>query len=248
MNIKKFSFYLIILTLVLGFSSSCNMNKQWSNSTPGFSSGYVEKGTDYQFEIVDDAIRLISHKYDNEREIIVPETIAEKPVEIIGENTFYHHKRTTSILLPENLTIIEGSPFYRCYSLMQITIPKNVKSIEANPFFRCSNLLRIIVDPQNNDYSDIDGVLFNKEQTVLISYPEGNERKSYTVPSSVTQLNIDSFGYHTKLNRLTILSNVSYFPEGNMFVFPDDICLVVESESSAEEYAVKHNLKYEIIE
>jgi len=90
-------------------------------------------------------------------------------------------------------------------------------------------------------------VLFDKEVKTLISYPEGKEEETYTIPTTVTKLNIDSFGYHPKFKKLVILSNVVEFPTENMFVYPNDITLVVEKDSQAEEYAQRNYLKYEYI-
>ena len=209
------------------------------------SSAVTNTEGDYVYGIENDTVRIISYRDFNTAIIEVPEFLAEKPVTILGEEAFYQHTKAVKILLPQSITAIEGSSFYRCYSLEQITIPKNVSKIKCNPFFRCSSLLNISVDPENKYFIDIDGVLFNKEKTVLIAYPEGKETNEYTVPGTVKKINIDAFGYHTKLKQLTILSNVVDFPDSNMFVYPDDITLVVEEGSAAEQYAKENNLKYE---
>ncbi len=203
--------------------------------------------TEYDYEIENDTVKILSHQYNpQESQIIVPEEIDGKPVSILGADAFYQHKNTVAIILPQNLKSINGSPFYRCYSLQEISIPSNVQKIDANPFFRCSSLTKITVESDNAYYSDLDGVLFDKEQTQLIAYPEGKTQESYTVPQTVKKLDIDAFGYHTKIKKLTILSNVTDFPEGNMFIYPDDITLIVESGSAAEQYAKDYNLNYEI--
>jgi len=131
--------------------------------------------------------------------------------------------------------------------LEKIVIPKNVESINCNPFFRCDSLENIIVEKENLYFSDVNGVLFNKEKTLLISYPEGKNEVNYTIPETVEKLNIDSFGYHTKINNLTIKSNVKEMPNGNMFVYPNEITLFVEKNSAAEKYAQKYGLNYKLL-
>ena len=244
---KKRIFLLIHLILALCLMVSCQISDGQNDiinscNIPSNTDGIKDE---YQYKIVDNAVEIIAYKDKDSKNIIIPEMIAGSPVEILGEDAFYQCKNATSIILPQTLTTLDGSPFYRCYSLQQIIIPRNVKTIEVNPFFRCSSLEMVFVDPQNDKFSSVDGVLFNKEESVLIAYPEGNKRESYTIPSSVKKLNIDSFGYHTKLRKLTIMSNVVEFPDGNMFVFPNDIVLVIESGSVAEEYVKKHSLKFE---
>lgn len=222
----------------------------FSVSVCGCSTNQIKSSTaDYNYEIENNAIKILSHQYNpEETRIVIPEEINGKPVEVLESDSFYQHINTTSIIMPKNLKAIEGSPFYRCYSLKESFLPAGVKKIDSNPFFRCSSLARITVDSNNEYYSDENGVLFDKDKTQLIAYPEGKTSESYVVPNTVKKLNADSFGYHAQLKRLTILSNVIDFPDDNMFIFPNDITLIVEADSAAEQYAKDHNLKYEMID
>lgn len=52
-----------------------------------------------------------------------------------------------------------------------IYIGKSVKEIDGKAFFTCRTLKQIIVDKENEYYSDIDGVLYNKDKTEIICYP-----------------------------------------------------------------------------
>lgn len=235
---KKILLPLFCLTLTLCFVTGCqNKNAQGMESTKD----------GYQYKIVGESIEIISYDKKESKSIVVPEAIVERPVKVLGKDAFYQCTNAETILLPQTLTTFEGSPFYRCYSLKQISIPRSVENIDANPFFRCSALEKIVVDAKNCKFEDVDGVLFDEEKTVLIAYPEGSKREEYVIPSTVKKINIDSFGYRTNLKKLTIGSNVVEFPEGNMFVFPDDIILLVEPGSAAEEYVKKHGLKWNTV-
>lgn len=243
--IKKVLCYsLILFSFVL---TACNASSKQNESSINSNDNSVYLN-EYEYRIEDNNITIISHRYNAESsEITVPKKIENVPVTVLEKDSFYQHKNTVSIILPQNLTTIIGSPFYKCYSLKEILIPKYVKQIDTNPFFRCPSLTKIIVDPDNSHYTDIEGVLFNKDKTVLISYPEGKLTESYLIPKSVRELKIDSFGYKTKLKEITILSNVTIFPKDNMFVFPDNITLIVEQGSKAEEYAKEYNINFKII-
>ena len=46
------------------------------------------------------------------------------------------------------------------------------------------NINSITVGENNQNFSSIDGVLFNKAGTTLILYPSGNSATSYTIPNS----------------------------------------------------------------
>lgn len=52
-----------------------------------------------------------------------------------------------------------------------VYIGKSVKEIDGKAFFTCRTLKQIIVDEENEYYSDIDGVLYNKDKTEIICYP-----------------------------------------------------------------------------
>lgn len=208
----------------------------------------VKRSGLYAYEVVNNGIRITAY-FGEVEHVDVPETIEGKPVEIIAGDAFYQHTEIVTVTLPESVTVIEGAAFYRCYALSEITIPKNVRTVDANPFFRCCCLRAITVDPENKFFMDEDGVLFNKNQTVIVAYPEGKETEKYEIPNAVKEIGSDAFGYHCKnLRHLVISPNLVGFPDYNVFVFPDDITLVAEAGSAAEQYAKKHELKYEIVQ
>ncbi len=64
------------------------------------------------------------------------------------------------------------------------------------------------VSEQNENYCDIDGVLFTKDETVLVRFPEGRVGVDYTIPEKVKRLDPISFS-DSKLNKLNILSSTS---------------------------------------
>ena len=73
-----------------------------------------------------------------------------------------------------------------------IFIPKNVCHIGNNIFKRSLSLTSIIVDPENQYFKSIDGVLFTKDVTTLLSYPINNPRSTYTAPENTITLSMDS--------------------------------------------------------
>ncbi|MBQ9254242.1 MAG: leucine-rich repeat protein [Bacteroidales bacterium] len=80
-----------------------------------------------------------------------------------------------------------------CTSLTSVTIPNSVTSIESSVFCGCSSLTDIHVDSENNYYSSVDGVLYNKEQTTLIRCP-GGKVGTVNIPNSVTSIGYEAFG------------------------------------------------------
>ena len=111
---------------------------------------------------------------------------------------YYSHKYTI-YYLPLSLTTVtitggdlKPGSFYNCSSLELITIPDTVSNIDENTFYNCTNLLNINVDKENENYTDINGVLFNKSETSLIHYPAG-KTGSYRIPSNVTEIKAYAF-------------------------------------------------------
>lgn len=71
-----------------------------------------------------------------------------------------------------------------------------------------NTLTNIAVNPSNLYYSSTNGVLFNKNQTALLSYP-GGAPGSYTVPHSVTTIESAAFEYSTGVTNVAIGTNVT---------------------------------------
>ena len=55
------------------------------------------------------------------------------------------------------------------------------------------------IDTANPNLSVLDGVLFNKDQTVLVAYPGGAEAANYTVPDTVTSIEGNAFEDNSNL-------------------------------------------------
>ena len=69
--------------------------------------------------------------------------------------------------IPHGIEKINSETFINCISLKSVTIPESVTNIDHHAFFYCSSLVSINVDKNNPVYSDIDGLLFSKDKTIL---------------------------------------------------------------------------------
>ncbi len=115
----------------------------------------------------------------------------------------------TSYDIPDGVTSIGDCAFQNCNSLTSVTIPESVTNIYNNAFENCDGLTEIKVDASNKNYSSQDGVLFNKNKTVLLQYPIGNTRTSYDVPNGVTSISDWAFAYCDSLTSVTIGNGVT---------------------------------------
>lgn len=61
--------------------------------------------------------------------------------------------------------------------LNSITFGKDVKSIDGKSIYSCWWVTNVFVDDENPYYCDIDGVLYNKDVTEIVFYPNDHDRQ-----------------------------------------------------------------------
>lgn len=128
----------------------------------------------------------------------IPDTVTE-----IEYYAFANCTSLSSIKIPDSVTKIRGFAFYCCTSLTSIDIPDSVTYMGSEggeggiypngSFVGCSSLTAVNVDEGNPIFTSTDGVLFNKDMTIIHLYPAGKTAKEYTVPDGVTEIEWDSF-------------------------------------------------------
>jgi len=119
-------------------------------------------------------------------DVIIPAKLIGLPVVSIAENAFYNCRSITSIEIPEGIISIAGRPFTYCVSLTDIN-----------------------VDSNNSAFASVDGVLFNKEKTEIIAYPEGKTETDYVIPQGVTSIGKAAFFNCVNLETVEIPKTVS---------------------------------------
>ena len=129
-------------------------------------------------------------------------------VTMIGDNAFTYSLKMEKISLPKTLTEIGYHAFYSCQKLASVSIPATVKKIGDRAFQECFELKEIEVDENNANYSSLDGVLYNKKETLLIRYPAGKD-EDFTVPNTVTTIGDDAFSDCEALLHVTIPNSVT---------------------------------------
>lgn len=79
-------------------------------------------------------------------------------------------------------------------------------------------VLNIRVPEENEAFCDIDGVLFSKDGTNLLLYPNGRPDKEYTLPEGAKTIEEEcSFGYDCQVERLILPASFESFNGANLF-------------------------------
>ena len=136
--------------------------------------------------------------------IVIPSGVTS-----IGEEAFCNCSSLESITLPDSVTSIGGWAFRDCSSLKSITLPSGVTSFVKSEFSGCSSLKSIDVSGDNAYYTSVDGILFNKDLTTIVSFPQGYELKEYTIPSGVTSIGEKAFCNCSYLESITLPDSVT---------------------------------------
>ena len=135
-------------------------------------------------------------------EIIIPGSVTS-----IEQDAFSGCTNVENIVIGENVENIGAFAFAGCQNIKSIIIPKNVNLIGLASFTSCYKMEEIIVSEENDYYTSLDGVLFNKDKSLIIAYP--NAKSSvYTIPNSVTKIEHSAFRECINLREITIPNSV----------------------------------------
>lgn len=124
----------------------------------------------------------------NAEEIIIPESVKN-----IDKLAFYSCTHLKNLTIKGAETIGE-SAFALCSALENITISGNCRTIEGDePFISCQNLQSITVTDGDGAYSSENGVLYNKDKTILLAYPASKPDREFKIPFGVKEISISAF-------------------------------------------------------
>jgi hypothetical protein len=155
----------------------------------------------------------------------------------IGHKAFSNCVNLERVVLFDGIKSLSKEAFFGCTKLEEIRIPKSLNYIEESVFSGCENLRTIVVDEDNTSFCSLDGVLFNKNKTVLIKFP-GGKIGDYIIPESVIWIKPWAFRKCGNLKRVVLNESITnigkqaFFGCSNLerIIIPDN---VVEIESFA---------------
>jgi hypothetical protein len=116
-------------------------------------------------------------------------------------------KPADSYVIPDTVIIIGNKAFAGCNAVSTINIPESVSNIGANAFYGATGLTALVVSEQNERYSSKDGILFDKDATVLLCYPAG-KAGDYLIPEGVTAIRGGAFYGSLNLENITLSADL----------------------------------------
>ena len=174
----------VLLTMLLGLAVSCAWAEEDEPTVYG--SGK------WRYVLLEDGTAEISGNISPGKDLTIPTTIDGYTVTAIRD-------------------IAISGRFSRY--LTSVTIPDSVTTVGGNPFTDCPNLTDIIVSPDHPTLATIDGVLFDKTEKKLISYPCAFTNTSYVIPQGIRIIGNDAFYDCDSLTSVTIPDSVTTIGE-----------------------------------
>jgi len=106
---------------------------------------------EWEYEIAEKHVTLLEY-LGTATAVTVPKELKNNPVVAVSEEAFFLRNSIISVIIPESVT-----------------------SIGESAFVSCSSLTSINIEDGNKNYCSVDGVLYNKDRTTLIQYPNGKK-------------------------------------------------------------------------
>ena len=125
--------------------------------------------------------------------------------------------------------------FNDCLELARVTLSAAVEMLPITVFDGCDNLEGVYVDDANGYYTDIDGVLYNKDVTEILFYSKrgGN----FTLPDTVTTIGEKVFSNNMEITSFTIGKNITHI-KANAFYRCIGLTELIFAEGAGEELIV----------
>ncbi len=172
---------------VSGESVGTEASGQETRESPSRETVLEEEGFIYR---VDGERVMITGWTGSQKDLVIPDTIEEKPVTEIASGAFANGTILETVTLPAQEVTIREKAFENCGNLRQVKVQRNIKNIERLAFTGCDALTSVVLGTEvsgvpthsdgaafgtalteflaeegNPDLESLDGVLYQKENS-----------------------------------------------------------------------------------
>lgn len=135
------------------------------------------------FEIIGDSV-FENTPWINEQRL-------RNPLVVVNNQIIDASSCTGKVIIPDGIETLNMSILFGCSNLDTVVIPSSVRNIDSGgSTIPCK---AIMVEESNPYYCSIDGVLYNKDRTKLVSYPKNKPGSSYTIEKGTKIIGIWAF-------------------------------------------------------
>lgn len=124
-------------------------------------------------------------------------------LESIGDKAFWHCHALKQLSLPNSLKRIKYAAFAESMGLEQVDLNDSKPQLEENPFLGCLKLREFKVSVDNSSFTTYDGVLYNKDLSILYAYPAGRTETTLRLPDATRSIDDFAFWYAKGLAGIT---------------------------------------------
>lgn len=151
--------------------------------------------------IIADSVKTIGRcAFEDCKSLI--EIVLPKSLRALDTSTFQGCKSLSKIKLPNSIRKIGWLCFHDCDALKELCLPDSLSSIGPNAFpFKLQNFA---IGSNNNHFSVVDGVLYNKDITELIAMPKNYVNKKLIIPDTVKKIRYEALWKCRKLKAIVL--------------------------------------------
>ena len=169
-----------------------------------------------------DEMTVALHKSTLQGDVTFPSHVTDSvnitwTVTHVDQHFYYGDDGLVSVTLPNTIKDLDRLPFRECSTLETINIPASVEYL-TELCFNCINLKAINVDNNNSHYCSENGVLYDKNKTVLYQYPGGTSTTDFSIPNGILEIARIAFFGAKNLKSVTLPAStvtIGYQPWAN---------------------------------
>lgn len=117
----------------------------------------------------------------------------EDAFELLGNVLLEYRGTAQSVHIPPDVATIETLSNTPCPSITEVYLHEAVACVGWNAFVNCTSLKTISVSADNPSYKSIDGVLYTKDGSAVVCYPQASPRTEYALPDTVKEIGWGAF-------------------------------------------------------